>query len=136
MDRTLSPIASFSLWGTLASILGATWTWQRWTCAWENSSWKTFLNPSNPTALTKTAPESSSHLFLRSLNNSHQQEADYSSPFCNPKTNLAPCKHITRPFAGQIVLSPLLYPRAQSLVGMPDVRVGDRLVQQVVGKQR
>jgi len=90
MERRSSATSCLNFFGTLASMFLATWTWQRWMRAWENSSLKTASSPGKPSIIPKVIFWASKPLTFRSLKNSRQTGADSLSPDCMPTTNLSP----------------------------------------------
>ncbi len=59
-----------NFFGTLARIFRATWTWQRCTFAFGNSSWKTVSNPGNPSIIPRVTVRLSISQAFKSLKNS------------------------------------------------------------------
>ena len=90
MERMSSATSFFCFFGTLARMLRATCTWQRWTLALGNSSLKTASNPGNPSIIPRVTFWLSSPLDFKSLKNSRQLPAVSLSPDWRLKTSLHP----------------------------------------------
>lgn len=70
MDRRPGATSLCRFLGTLANTFRATWTWHRWTSAFENSPLNVASNPGKPSTTPRTTLEASNPRRFRFPNNS------------------------------------------------------------------